>query len=194
MVELQDGELAQRVSSGDLQAYAELVRRYQAQVYNTCYRLLGERRDAEDLAQDTFIRVHQRFASYNPAMPFGPWVRRIAANLCLNHLQKRQELSMDLSQDDTLSPLPTPDADPGRPESLVEQRQLRGDLRRAILDLPPKYRMVVELRHFQELSYAEIAGELHASLSDVKTWLFRARQALARTYNNKEINGSTPNR
>jgi RNA polymerase sigma-70 factor, ECF subfamily len=189
MTDQQDGELALRVNQGELEAYAELVRRYQAQVYNTCYRLLGERRDAEDLAQDTFIRVHQHFASYNPAMPFGPWVRRIAANLCLNHLQKRQDLSMDFTQDDVLSPLPVPAADNSRPESVVEQRQTSRDLRRAILNLPPKYRMVVELRHFQELSYEEIAGELSVSLSDVKTWLFRARQALARTYIEKEKNG-----
>jgi RNA polymerase sigma-70 factor, ECF subfamily len=189
MTDPQDGELALRVNQGELEAYAELVRRYQAQVYNTCYRLLGERRDAEDLAQDTFIRVHQRFASYNPAMPFGPWVRRIAANLCLNHLQKRQELSMDFTQDDAIYPLPVPAADNSRPESVVEQRQASRDLRRAILNLPPKYRMVVELRHFQELSYEEIAGELSVSLSDVKTWLFRARQALARTYIEKEKNG-----
>lgn len=168
-------ELARRAREGDVQAYGELVEMHQDGVFNVCLRLLGERREAEDLAQEAFIRAHARLHLYDPQRPFGPWVRRVAANQCLNRLetQKRLELPLDDGLEET-HPMP----DPG-PEKHLETAELGRALRRAVLDLPPVYRAVIELRHFQELSYEEIAESLKIPLSDVKSRLFRARKLLA---------------
>jgi RNA polymerase sigma-70 factor (ECF subfamily) len=168
--------LAQNARNGDLQAYGELVGTHQAAVFNVCLRLLGERREAEDQAQEAFIRAYSRLHLYDASRPFGPWIRRLAANLCLNRLeeQRRLELPLDEAREETLA------AAPGLgPEERLTAAEQSVVLRRAILGLPPAYRAVIELRHFQELSYEEIADNLKLSLSDVKSHLFRARKMLA---------------
>lgn len=174
-----DQQLAQRVRSGNLEAFGELVRRYQQSVFNVCYRLLGERRAAEDLAQEAFLRAYQRFDSFQNERPFGPWMRRVAANLCYNHLQSRAQSEMvyELGAEDAWQPA---SPQPG-PEAALLQREASELIRQALLGLPAHYRAVIELRHFQDLSYAEIAETLNLPLSDVKTHLFRARKQLAQT-------------
>jgi len=174
-MEQSEQELAQRARGGDLQAYGELVTAHQAAVFSVCLRLLSERREAEDLAQEAFIRAHSRLHLYDPDRPFGPWVRRLAANLCLNRLeeQRRLELPLDEAQEELRS-----GPGPGPEERLTQAEQSHA-LRRVVLALPPVYRAVIELRHFQELSYDEIAESLKIPLSDVKSHLFRARRLLA---------------
>ncbi len=175
-MESNEQDLAQRARDGDLQAYGQLVSAHQAAVFNVCLRLLGERREAEDLAQEAFIRAHSRLHLYDATRPFGPWVRRLAANLCLNRLeeQRRLELPLDDLQEEQLYAA----SGPGPEERLAAAEQ-NAVLRRAVLGLPPAYRAVIELRHFQELSYEEVAVSLKLSLSDVKSHLFRARKMLA---------------
>ncbi|MGH2522215.1 MAG: sigma-70 family RNA polymerase sigma factor [Anaerolineales bacterium] len=177
MSDASDRALALRARRGDADAFGELVRRYQTSVFNVCYRLLGERREAEDLAQEAFIRAYERLATYDPDRPFGPWMRRVAANLCLNRLEgTRSQLasvSLDEERDDP------PAARETEPEPRREQAEQAQALRAAILSLPSHYRVVIELRHFQELSYDEIAQTLRLPVSDVKSHLFRARKALA---------------
>ena len=89
MQEMTDSALVKRTQRGETQAFGELVERYQQSVFNVCYRILGHRQDAEDLTQDTFIRAYQKLNTFDLARSFGPWVRRIAANLCLNVLQNK---------------------------------------------------------------------------------------------------------
>jgi len=171
-----DGVLIRKVRQGNLEAYGELVRRYQGSVFGVCYRMLGERREAEDLVQDAFIRGFERLGTFDLAYPFGPWIRRVAANLCLNRLQRRQPALVELDDEAGVQgghPGPTP-------ESSAERREQAEEVRRAVLALPPAYRAVVELRHYQDASYEEIAAALHLPLSDVKSHLFRARRILAR--------------
>ena len=196
-----DGELARRALQGEPQAFGELVKRYQSSVFNVCYRLVGERLQAEDLAQEAFIRAYHRLDQYDAGRPFGPWVRRVAANLCLNHLQseaaRHRIHAGDLPFDDeTTGKIAASGAnDPGlniavspgywsatgtsSPEVLQEQAELSSIVHAAIASLPLAYRAVIELRHFQDLSYAEIAEQLGIPLSDVKSHLFRARRILA---------------
>src|SRR5258705_6465643 len=84
MVDSSDRVLAEQSRGGDPAAFGELVRRYQTSVYNVCYRLLGERRAAQDLAQEAFIRAYERLRTYDVERPFGPWMRRVAAHPCLH--------------------------------------------------------------------------------------------------------------
>ena len=168
-----DRDLILRARRGESEAFGELVRRTQTAVFNVCYRLMGERREAEDMAQEAFIRAYERLGTFDLERPFLPWVRRVAANLCLNHLsaQTPDQAELDEERDQAV---------PGEgPSSLVEQRERSWRIHTALLALPPRYRVVIELRHFQELSYDEIARTLDRPMSDIKSDLFRARKMLA---------------
>lgn len=171
MADSTDRDLAVRARRGEAEAFGELVRRYQGSVFNVCYRLLGERREAEDMAQEAFIRAYERLDTFDVERPFGPWIRRVAANACLNRLEMRQpvEVVIDEERDEAVEIAP---------ETAREQREQTEAVRSAIVALPPRYRAVVELRHFQELSYEEIAAALKIPVSDVKSHLFRARKLL----------------
>lgn len=166
-----DRDLILRARRGVSDAFGELITRYQTSVFNVCYRMTNERREAEDLTQETFLRVYSRLDMFDLEREFGPWVRRAAANLCLNHLES-QKVTAEIDDDR--------DADESsQPESAVEVRERNEQIRTALSSLPAQYRAVVELRHFQDLSYDEIATELDIPLSDVKSHLFRARKLLA---------------
>ena len=166
-----DRDLIQRARRGANDAFGELVTRYQTSVFNVCYRMLHERGEAEDLTQETFMRAYDRLHTFDLEREFGPWIRRVAANLCLNHLEA-QKVTAPLDEER--------DADESqRPERQVEVKERSAQVRTALASLPPHYRAVVELRHYQELSYDEIAAELNIPLSDVKSHLFRARKILA---------------
>jgi RNA polymerase sigma-70 factor, ECF subfamily len=166
-----DRDLIQRARRGDAQAFGGLVMRYQTSVFNVCYRILHDRAEAEDMAQETFLRARERLQTFDQERVFGPWIRRVAANVCLNHLEsQRRTAALDEERDADESQ---------RPETQVEVRERREQIRGALASLPARYRLVIELRHYQELSYGEIAAELNIPLSDVKSHLFRARKLLA---------------
>ncbi len=169
-----DRDLILRARRGDAdsaEAFGELVTRYQMGVFNVCYRILHERGEAEDLAQESFMRAYDRIHTFDIEREFGPWIRRVAANLCLNHLES-QKVTAELDDER--------DADHAQlPEAAQEVRERSEQIRAALASLPANYRVVVELRHYQEMSYDEIAAELKIPLSDVKSHLFRARKILA---------------
>jgi len=174
MDEASDRQLVARTRGGEADAFGELVRRYQTSVYNVCYRLLGDPAEAEDLAQEAFLRAYRRLGSYDDQRPFGPWMRRVAANLSLNALQSRKA-AMPL--DEEFDEIPGSPLE--MPESSGERRDEVERVRRALLRLPGHYRAVIELRHYQDMSYDEIAGTLGIRPGDVRTRLFRARRLLA---------------
>lgn len=175
--------LVRLARSGDAEAFGELVRRYQTSVYNVCFRLMRERRDAEDLAQEAFIRAYERLDTFEAGRPFGPWIRRVAANLCLNRLASAAGGLGHVSLDDERDEAAEPGGLAGEPQAAREQAEEAEALRAALLSLPAHYRAVIELRHFQEMSYAEIASALDLPLSDVKSHLFRARRLLSQKLN-----------
>ncbi len=176
MTEHSDGHLVQRTLRGETEAYGMLVQQHQQSVFNVCYRLLGERGRAEDLAQETFIRAHQRLDTFDVERPFGPWIRRIAANLCLTHLNRKRPATQPLDDEATFSAA----ASSTNPERVQEQRERNQAIHRALLELPPHYRAVIELRHYQDMNYQEIADTLKLPLNTAKSHLFRARKLLAK--------------
>ncbi|MEW5829092.1 MAG: sigma-70 family RNA polymerase sigma factor [Chloroflexota bacterium] len=165
--------LALRAARGEQEAFSEIVRAHQRAVFNVAYRLLGNARDAEDAAQEALLRAYQFFDKFDADRPLGPWLKRITVNVCLNRLER---IPPAASLDEGLPP--PPDPHPG-PEAETVKRLHDERIRKEILSLPPRYRVIIELRHFQELSYEEIARELDRPLSDVKSDLFRARKLLA---------------
>jgi len=176
-----ESDLARRAAKGDQAAFAELVRIHQQAVYNVAFRMLGDVHDAEDAAQEAFLRAYKFFDSFDLERPLAPWLKRITLNVCLNHLEaERPDSSLD-------NDLPPPkDPHPG-PEAQTATRQREERIRAEILRLPPRYRAVIELRHFQDMRYDEIAQALKRPLSAVKSDLFRARKLLAERL--KDIRG-----
>ncbi|RMD51818.1 MAG: sigma-70 family RNA polymerase sigma factor [Candidatus Thermofonsia bacterium] len=175
--------LIRRAQAGDTAAFGELVRQQQTAVFNTAYRLLGTRRDAEDATQEAFLRAYRALARFDPERPFAPWIKTIVTNLCYNQLARKQEqLTRPIAdlrgQDDSLS-LDDWQSHTPQPEQLLAQSEREARTRAAILALPPHYRAVIELRHFQGLDYQAIAQVMNRSVANVKSDLFRARKKLA---------------
>jgi len=170
-----DRALVLRALSGEDDAYGELVRRHQTSVFNVCYRMLGRRAPAEDMAQEALVRAYRKLDTFDVDRPFGPWVRKVATNVCLNHLARTRATGVAVDGQRALH-VESPEANPA---AAAERAHRAEAVRAAIAALPPHYRAVIELRHFQELTYLEIADTLRIPLSDVKSHLFRARKALA---------------
>ncbi len=167
--------LIKKVKKGDLDAYGAIIQNYQSSVFNVCYRILGNRQEAEDLTQEAFMRAYNQIASFDLDRPFGPWMRTVAANLCYNHL-KRARLNRVPLEDERDTIMDDPKYGP---ERVLEINQEHKALYRAIWTLPDIQRMALELRHFQGLSYQEMAEALKLPLNTVRSHLYRGRQKLA---------------
>lgn len=177
--ERSDRELVLRIRRGEANDYGELVQRYQVSVFNFCYRLLGERRDAEDMTQEAFIRAFERLGMFDAERPFGPWIRRVAANLCLNRLNVKATLHVELDEE-----YEQPEEHLPSPETFLVAKERSAAVRAALVALPPHYRAVIELRHFQEMEYDEMAKMLQLPMNTIKSHLFRARKILAERLQN----------
>lgn len=171
-----DGELVTKTLAGDDAAFRVLVERHTGAVFNTAYRLLGNRADAADAAQDAFLRAYRALDTFRPDAPLRPWLCRIAANVALNRLRRRKP-TLSLDDDSAGGAVVVPDVS-AEPQRAVLRAERDRELRAAILALPPDQRAIIELRHFQELPYAQIAVALDISEANVKVKLFRARRKL----------------
>lgn len=166
---------------GDRQAFGRLVDLHKGSVYGLCVRLLRDREEARDAAQESFARAYAALATYDPAQPFAPWILRIARNHCLDLLRRRlpeaQRVELDAPAEGG-PPAEIADPDAVRSDDALERRELAGTLERAVAALPPNYREVVHLFHVEHLSYKEIAAALDVPIGTVMTWLHRARARL----------------
>lgn len=162
---------------GDSSAFMYLVEAYQRPVYNLCYRMLGgDAAEAEDAAQETFLRAYTKLDTYQPERKFSSWLFSIASHYCIDRLRQRryQFVSLDDLPPDRSLPATEPE-----PEAAALTHE-RHDTLRTLLDaLPPDYRAAIILRYWHELSYEEIAETLQTSVSAIKSRLFRARQIMA---------------
>jgi RNA polymerase sigma-70 factor (ECF subfamily) len=178
-----DAEILRRCRTGDERAYRELVDRYRRQVYSMALRMLRREEDAEDVAQETFIRVFRALDRYDPARPFAAWLFTIAARLSIDHIRRRRQTPLSLFQRDaeTQEERTIDVVDPGLgPEELTSRNEEERRAQRLIDSLPPHYRIVVMMRHQQDLSYEEIADALRLPLGTVKARIHRARALLKR--------------
>ena len=182
MADFGESGLAGRVLKGDLDAYGALIQDHQVSVFNLCYRILGNRQEAEDLTQEAFIRAYKKLSRYDPSRPFGPWMRTLAANLCYNHLKKGRLQRVPLEDEkDQIKDKPSND-----PENQLEISQQHLDLYRAIWKLPDNQRIALELRHFQGLSYQDMADALNLPLNTLRSHLYRGRRKLAELLEEEE--------
>jgi RNA polymerase sigma-70 factor, ECF subfamily len=170
-----DVELIHRVQSGDTEAFDELMKRYAASVYKVAYSLTRNHADADDMSQETFIRAYRAIARFDEHYQFYTWVRRIAVNLCFNHLKRGKKFRF--------VPLPQSDGDAesvdiADPKAPAADSGLRRDLDQALTKLPPDQRAVFVLRTDEEMSYEEISKTLRIPVGTVMSRLNRAREKL----------------
>lgn len=167
-----------RARRGEQSAFAELLRRYRAPVFNLCLRMLKNRDDAEDMAQDVFIKVFSMLERYDDRYAFRSWVFKIAANQCIDFIRKHRVKLLRLDEpvhyrgEEIERQLPD-EALP--PDEELHQREVGKLLRELTDELPPHYRAIIVLRHQEQLSYEEIAGMLELPLGTVKARIHRAR-------------------
>jgi RNA polymerase sigma-70 factor (ECF subfamily) len=175
-----ESEWLRQARAGDEDAFALLVQAYQVPVYNLCYRMLGEAMEAEDAAQETFLRAHRALHRYDPTRRFVTWLLSIASHHCIDRLRRRRLRTISL---DTLLPSQEkPDPDPG-PESSLVAREQEALMREVLQELGDKDRAAVVLRYWYEMSYEEIGHTLSLTVSAVKSRLHRARREMAELWN-----------
>ncbi|MBZ0303540.1 MAG: sigma-70 family RNA polymerase sigma factor [Anaerolineae bacterium] len=170
-------EWVKNTLDGDQESFAELVNTFQNAVYNLCYRMLGERTEAEDATQEAFLRAYLNMDRYDPARSFKTWVLSIASNHCIDRLRKRR--LMWLSLDEPLPPNIILSSNEPEPEDATIQDERSQAIQTLLGGLSTEYRAAVILRYWYDYSYAEIADILDTTESAIKSRLFRARQSLA---------------
>lgn len=176
-----DEELARRARSGDRDAFAAIVERYQRQVYLFCLRYVGDPSDAVELANETFYRAWRGLAHYDPTRPWRPWLLRIAVNLCRRHYHTLMVRRTREQPTDRFHPSPAELRDTPEPPELATIRQAeRARVREALASLPDGQRQAAILYYGVGLDYREIGETLGVPLGTVSTWLNRARERLRR--------------
>ena len=176
-----DRELITRAREGDEAAFRELLQRYERPVFNICLRMVRNREEAEDLSQDAFMKVFGMLERYNPAYAFSSWLFKITSNLCIDTIRKRKidTLPMDQPVQSEAGEFARQYESPGDdPERVYLKGEKMDQLTEAIGGLPPHYRVMIVLRHQQDLSYEEIAEVLDVPLGTVKARIHRAREML----------------
>src|SRR6185436_19540166 len=178
--QLDDRALVTRILEGDADRFTELVKRYEKRVVNYVYRITHRYEDAHDLAQEIFVKVFVALDRYDPKYQFSTWLFRIAQNSAIDALRKKSIAEVPISKpagDD--EPKEREFADTGvTPYRALKNKQLAAAIDKAVVELPADYRELIQLRHFAELSYEEIASMKKLPLGTVKNKLFRARNLL----------------
>jgi RNA polymerase sigma-70 factor (ECF subfamily) len=178
-----DGEVAYHALSGNEAAAREIVRRYERPVFNLIERLVRESPVAEELAQDAFLKIFRKLHTFDPRLRLSAWILRIAHNTALDYLRRHRPtlISLEAGGDDEGVPLQDRLADERTPlpDQLLDQQRTAAAVDRALDQLRPEYRAVLVLRYQEGLDYEEIAGIVNRPLGTVKTFIHRARRALA---------------
>ena len=165
-----DEDLMLAAGRGDMSAFGEIVRRHQTSAWRAAYRLLGDAAEAEDAAQDAFLKILDAAPRYRPTASLRTYLYRVVTRLCLDRLQKKRPIYVDRLP-------PSASDDPGPPDVLARQEDEQA-MRRALDALPARQRAAVILRHFEHLSYQEIADAMGASVKAVERLLARGRDTL----------------
>lgn len=175
-------ELIKKSQQGDIEAFEKLIVSHEKKVYNIAYRYMGNREEAEDLAQEAFIRVYRAINGFRGEAAFSTWLYHIVSNVCRDALRKnlrRVEDSLDCAVTTEKGELQREVADWSMsPEPIYENHELGEFIQGLINQLTPEYKAVIIMREIQEMSYEEIAAALDCSLGTVKSRLSRARKAL----------------
>ena len=183
-------EWIQQARGGDQAAFGRLVLAYQTPVYNLAYRMLGNTGEAEEAAQEAFLRAYTRLHSYDPQRPFRSWMMSIASHYCIDLLRKRRIIWLSFEDEiaapggSTAGQATSAEArlasNSPNPEAVVTQREREAQIQQLLAALSPTDRAAITLRYWYDYSYEEIAETLDLTVSAVKSRLHRARRRLAK--------------
>lgn len=186
-LETDDRQMVLKCREGSEEAYQLLLSRYEGYIYSLCYRFTSHREDALELAQEAMLKTVTGLDSYQVNRPFKPWLRQVVVNVCLNFLRQRAPgtLSLDRAFEEEVSLTDTlADKNKSDPLAQVQWMETQEALRIALQRLPPPFRLVLALRHQEEMSYREIAAATGLPIGTVKTYLFRGRLQLRKALSN----------
>jgi RNA polymerase sigma-70 factor, ECF subfamily len=173
--------LAKLSRNGDRRAFAELVDLYKDKIYHLGYRMLNQRQEAEDVVQETFLRVYTNLDRYDENQKFSTWIYRIATNLCIDRLRKRKpsySIDAELPEGEGTDWHALLASDDASPETELILSETQQHIREAIQSLPDKYKSIVVLRYLHDLSLQEISDILEMPVTTVKTRVHRGREFL----------------
>ena len=176
----EDRNAISRIKQGDLSALETLVKRYQVQAVHAAYIIVYDRTLAEDIAQTAFVKAVEKIHQFDEERPFAPWFFRIVVNDAIKAARKQKTiLSLDEELDGSTAQLAQWLIDPNiRPEQVLEQKETRQNILKAIQTLSLEQRAVVVMRYFLEMSEADMVTKMDRPLSTVKWWLREARNRL----------------
>ncbi len=186
----EDRNLIERCLKGDEKAFEELLGKYRRSVFSICLRMVRNRSSAEDIAQEVFIKVFSALDRYDPSYHFSSWLNRITSNLCIDFLRREKDRMLSLDRpvggddDGLVIQLPSSTAGPDRE---VEAKEMMAILEEALGALPEHYRIIVILRHQEQLSYEEISNTLGIPLGTVKARIHRARNMIMDHFQKKGV-------
>lgn len=189
-----DEILINRSKNGDMEAFEQLVRRYENKVYTVAYRFLGNHADASDLAQDTFLKLYHALPGFRGESSFTTWLYRITANACRDEIRRQQRFHVVSLDSETANHganyMSRVSGSAPSPEEVFERKEFNGVIQQCINSLSDEHRLILIMREIQGMSYDEIAGVLQCSLGTVKSRLSRARRAFKEKFNSlRELTG-----
>jgi len=174
-------EKIKQVKKGNQHAFSDVVQYFQQRIYQHCFRMLGNGHDAEDIAQEAFIRAYINIHRYDENRKFTTWLYRIATNLAIDRLRKRKpdyHLDAEIKGAEGLNMYSNLAIDEALPEEEIVQLEQREYIHKQILALPSKYRFIIMLRYLEEFPLKDISQILDIPLGTVKTRLHRGREVL----------------
>lgn len=174
-IHTEEAVLIEAAKTGDQEAFRQIVERYQGAVYNLAYRMLGTPEEAEDAAQEIFVRIYRQLGRYDMERKFSTWTLAIATNYCIDQLRRRRMQFVPLE-----NIIPWARARESGPEGEALSSESRDEMQRLLKRLPEKYRAPLVLRYWEELSCAEIAEILGVPEGTIKTQIHRARKQLGK--------------
>ena len=186
-----DFQLVVKAREGDQKAYASLMQRYKDSIYFMALKMVNNKEDAMDLTVETFAKAFDKLDKYQPDFAFSTWLFRVATNNCIDFIRKKKLNTMSLhgmvddDGDERPMQIKTDDLNP---EEFSIKKQQTQELKALVESLPQRYRNLITLRYFDELSYEEISTQLSLPLGTVKAQLFRAKYLLGNIINRKNRN------
>lgn len=174
---MMEGEFISSARAGSAAAFARLVEIYQNPIYNLCYRMLGDPGEAEDAAQEAFLRAYSQLHRYDPARSFKTWLFAIASHHCIDRLRRRRVIWLGIDEEPLLTHPALLEPRPG-PEQVAVRREEQAAVQALLAELAPRDRCAIIMRYWYDMSYEEIARATGSTASAVKSRLHRARVSL----------------